>query len=86
MEPISGFNIAACVVLLLRSLYVINLMSPNTNHGIRIAYVFVAVGSLGVIITPLSQNELVAQVGAFVNIGIAVLLIIDECSRLEKKD
>lgn len=77
-------NLIAGAALLVHAVCVINHMSRRTNHIIRLAYILLAVGALGVVSAPLfgCSAPLVAE--TIIKVGVAMVLIVGTHYRQKK--
>lgn len=68
-------NIISCLALLWHALCTLNKMTIYTNHFLRFAYILIAVGSLGILVSP---AELIAiQVPlAILTLGVSTAFIV----------
>lgn len=84
MSWLSVFNAIACVAVLVHAVCVINHMSRKTNHFIRLAYILLAVGTLGVLVGPLYSSLAPMPAEVLVNAGAALALIVGTHRRQKK--
>lgn len=68
-------NAIACIVLIWHSLCTLNKMTIYTNHFLRFAYILIAVGSLGILVSP--ANLIAIQVPmTILTLGVSMALIV----------
>lgn len=77
-------NLIAAAALLVHSVCVINHMSRRTNHVIRLAYILLAVGALGVVTAPLFGYSVPLAAETMIKIGTGMALIVGTYCRQKK--
>jgi ABC-type polysaccharide/polyol phosphate export permease len=77
-------NLVADAALLVHAVCVINHMSRRTNHLIRLAYILLAVGALGVTSAPLFGYLTPLAAETMIKIGTGMALIVGTYRRQKK--
>ena len=84
MTTLFYINFVTGAALLVHAVCVINRMSKATNHLIRLAYILLAVGALGVVMGPLYSRSIPAAAEVIIKVGAALALIFGAYRRQKK--
>lgn len=84
MTCLSYINLIAGGSLLVHAVCVINRMTRKTNHIIRLAYILLAVGALGIVSAPLFGYSAPLVAETIIKVGVAMVLIVGTHYRQKK--
>lgn len=77
----SILNMLACLILLWHAACVINSMTRYSNHLMRIAYILIAVGSLGLMGSSFEPGETYQIPLAILTVGVAMVFAVSSYKR-----